>query len=72
MTDLERLVETLKRHKETMELQIRDGKIYGRKWHYWFEFNGKGKAIDFGVSRLDEGFDESLKRFEEDLKEQSV
>lgn len=70
MTDLESLVLTLKRHNETMELQIRDGKVFGSKWNYWFEFDGKGKAVDFGVSRLDEGFDESLKRFEEELKEQ--
>lgn len=72
MTDLEKLMETLQRNGETMELEIRDGKICGSKWEFWFEFDGKGKARDYGVSRLNDGFDETFNRFREFLKEGAI
>lgn len=72
MTDLEKLMETLQRNGETMELEIRDGKICGSKWEFWFEFDGAGKAVDYRVKSFKDIYEDSLRGLEETIKEQSA
>ena len=72
MTDLERVLELIKREGITPKIGLCDAGIEISMWHFWFEFDGKGKARDYGVSRLNDGFDETFNRFREFLKEGAI